>query len=479
MDDEDPIIAAYVALTSRSGTAPAWARNERVLGFGIGLRRFGDPRPDDPYSDSRCLKVFVDRKRPRHALSDPVPAFLTDRRSGATVSVDVQELGPFVPQGAATMTSPLGGDRNAIRADRPRAPWGSYGYLMRHRFDGRTYILGSGHVLAGGPDPQIGDRLVISDGTPGGRPAARLLAWTTPVPSDAGYPNMVDAALAEIDRPDAIARLTGSLPNGISGDIRCGMRLHLAGAVSGRQRTTVVCERATVAFHTEVPGLGRRRIGFRDQAFCRAVTEAGDSGASLVNDRGRAVGLHTWGSDGYADDGRGEISVFTPITTVLNAFARTRELDLITDTDVITMPLDRPPVDDLDDAIDLVARTLYGEARREPPETRFAIAEVVYNRAIKRSPRFGLSVEAVCRQPDQFSCWNPGDPHRGRTLSISLSDPEIADCVTIARDLVAGRVGGLTLGADHYHHRRVSPYYSREHAPCAQIGNYVFFNDIP
>ena len=142
------------------------------------------------------------------------------------------------------------------------------------------------------------------------------------------------------------------------------------------------------------------------------------------------------------------------------------------------MPLDRPPVDDLDDAIDLVARTLYGEARREPPETRLAIAEVVYNRALQRSPRFGMSVEAVCRQPEQFSCWNPGDPNRNRTLSISLRDPEIADCVTIARDLVSGRIGGLTLGADHYHHRRVSPHYAREHAPCAQIGNYLFFNDI-
>lgn len=474
MDDADPIAAVFDHLTAEGGTAAGWARGETILGFGIGLRQ-----ADGRHTGERCLKVFVSRKRPRRGLADPIPTSVIDSGSGRTVSVDVEEIRPPRPQNAAALTAPLGSDRNAIRADRPGAGWGSYGYLLRHRFDGRIYLLGSGHVLAGGPSPRIGDRVMIADGTPGGRPAARLVAWTTPVPSEAGFPNQVDAALAEIVRPETVARLSGSLPNGISGDIRSGMRLDLSGAVSGRQRTTVVCERATLCFETEIPGIGRRRVGFRDQAFCRAVTQPGDSGASLVNDRGRAVGLHSWGSDGRADDGRGELSVFTPITTVLDAFTRTRELDLVTDTDVIAMPLDRPPVDDLDDAIDLVARTLYGEARREPPETRVAIAEVVYNRAIQRSPRFGLSVEAVCRQPDQFSCWNPGDPNRGRTLSISLCDPEIADCVTIARDLVAGRVGGLTLGADHFHHRRVSPYYSRQHAPCAQIGNYVFFNDIP
>ena len=474
MDDADPIAAAFEHLTSGDGATVSWARDETVAGFGIGLRQ-----SDGRHIDERCLKVFVDGKRPRHRLADPVPAFILHRKSGTAVPIDVEEIAPLRSQGAAPADGTLGADRNAVRADRQRATWGSYGYLLRHRFDGRTYLLGAGHVLAGGPAPQVGDRVMLSDGTPHGQPAARLVAWTTPVPSEAGYPNRVDAAIAEIDRPETVARLSGTLPNGISGDIRSGMRLHLSGAVSGRQRATVVCERASLAFEAEIPGIGRRRVGFRDQVFCRAATQPGDSGASLVNDRGRAVGLHAWGGDGRADEGRGEISVFTPITTVLNAFTKTRELDLVTDTDVIAMPLDRPPVDDLDDAIALVAWTLYGEARREPPETRFAIAEVVYNRAIKRSPRFGMSVEAVCRQPDQFSCWNAGDPNRNRTLSISLADPEIADCVTIARDLIAGRVGGITLGADHYHHRRVSPYYSREHAPCAQIGNYVFFNDIP
>ncbi|MDF1791072.1 MAG: cell wall hydrolase [Thalassobaculaceae bacterium] len=474
MDHNDPITAAYLHLTGDCNARPAWARDRSIVGFGIGLRA-ADGHP----GGERCLKVFVDKKRAQRTLTDPAPGVFRSKECDHPVPIDVEALSPLLPQGSAATEAPVTEERNAVRVDRPGAPWGSYSYLLRNRFDGRTYLLSCGHILAAGAQPQVGDRLTIDDGTPGGMPAAHLTAWTTPVPSDAGYPNRVDAAIAEIDHPEAADRLGHMLPNGVSGDIRSGMSLYLTGAVGGRQRTTVVCERATLSFHAEVPGHGLRRVGFRDQAFCRAVTQPGDSGASLLNERGRAVGLHAWASDGRADDGRGEISVFTPIKAVLDAFTRDRALDLVTDTDPIAMPLERPPIDDLDDAIDLVARTLYGEARREPPETRSAIAEVVYNRAMKRSPKYGLSVEAVCRQPDQFSCWNPGDPHRSRTLSISLCDPEIADCVTIARDLIAGRVSGLTLGADHYHHRRVYPYYSRDRAPCAQIGNYVFFNDIP
>lgn len=138
-----------------------------------------------------------------------------------------------------------------------------------------------------------------------------------------------------------------------------------------------------------------------------------------------------------------------------------------------------PPVEVTETAIDVVARTLFGEGRSEPADMRLAVAEVIYNRAIRRVPRFGTTVEAVCRNPEQFACWNPGDPNRRHMLSLDLAAPELADCVAIARSLIAGQVGNLTRGADHYHHRRVFPFYSRDRLPCAQIGNYLFFNNIP
>ncbi|MEQ8587032.1 MAG: cell wall hydrolase [Thalassobaculaceae bacterium] len=162
-----------------------------------------------------------------------------------------------------------------------------------------------------------------------------------------------------------------------------------------------------------------------------------------------------------------------------NAASRSNETGP-SEPDLMIMPADRPPppVETTATAIDAVARTLFGEGRAEPPDMRIAVAEVIYNRAIKRLPRFGTTVEAVCRNPEQFTCWNPGNPNRRHLLSLPPTAPELAGCLAIAENLVAGAVGDLTRGADHYHHRRIFPFYSRGRIPCAQIGNYLFFNDI-
>lgn len=151
----------------------------------------------------------------------------------------------------------------------------------------------------------------------------------------------------------------------------------------------------------------------------------------------------------------------------------------LSEPDFVIMPTDRPPppIETTDTAIDAVARTLFGEGRSEPPDMRIAVAEVIYNRAIQRLPRFGTTVETVCRNPEQFTCWNPGDPNRRYILSLPLTAPEFVDCLAIARDLISGQVGDLTHGADHYHHRRIFPFYCRDRIPCARIGNYLFYNN--
>ena len=60
------------------------------------------------------------------------------------------------------------------------------------------------------------------------------------------------------------------------------------------------------------------------------------------------------------------------------------------------------------DASDLftLARTVYGEARGESDQGRAAVAHVVLNRFRSDKWFSAGTIEAVCRKPSQFSCWN-------------------------------------------------------------------------
>lgn len=65
---------------------------------------------------------------------------------------------------------------------------------------------------------------------------------------------------------------------------------------------------------------------------------------------------------------------------------------------------------------DILARTIYGEARGESISGQEAIASVILNRVAfaKRRGRYwwGNTIAGVCLAPWQFSCWNENDPNR-------------------------------------------------------------------
>ena len=107
--------------------------------------------------------------------------------------------------------------------------------------------------------------------------------------------------------------------------------------------------------------------------------------------------------------------------------------------------------------IDILARTLYGEARCEYTNSRgglaslIAVANVIMNRS-KKPERFGDSIEKVCLRPWQFSCWNAKDPMRKVIVSDSLlKDPVFKVCQEVARGVALENWPDLTHGSDHYH----------------------------
>lgn len=136
----------------------------------------------------------------------------------------------------------------------------------------------------------------------------------------------------------------------------------------------------------------------------------------------------------------------------------------------------------VDDAVDTLARTLWGEARGEPVRGIEAVAAVVVNR-VRLAERqgghwWGGNIVAVCRKPYQFSCWNPGDPNRAKLMAVTAADPVFATCLRVARRAVAGLLPDPTGGATHYHRVGLSPSWAVGHSPCAEIGRHLFYDSV-
>ncbi len=136
-----------------------------------------------------------------------------------------------------------------------------------------------------------------------------------------------------------------------------------------------------------------------------------------------------------------------------------------------------------EDAIDTLARTLYGEARGEKVRGLEAVASVIINqveKAIKVGGYWwGNDVEGVCLRPWQFSCWNANDPNREKILTIDKSNKVFGTCLRIARRAVFGGLKDPTDGATHYHVVGLLPAWARSQIPCAEIGHHVFYKGIP
>lgn len=135
-----------------------------------------------------------------------------------------------------------------------------------------------------------------------------------------------------------------------------------------------------------------------------------------------------------------------------------------------------------EDAVDVLARTLWGEARGEGMAGMEAVAAVIMNRVAQARRRgrmwWGNSVAEVCRKPWQFSCWNVGDPNRAKLLAVDSTDPVFALALRIARRAAAGGLPDPTAGATHYHARGVRPEWAAGRQPMAEIGRHLFYADV-
>lgn len=126
--------------------------------------------------------------------------------------------------------------------------------------------------------------------------------------------------------------------------------------------------------------------------------------------------------------------------------------------------------------VEVVAKTLYGEARGEGLNGMLAVACVIRNRVNAKS-WYGEDWRGVCLKPWQFSCWNPGDPNRKVLEALSYTDPKLAVAASAADAVINRGFQDITNGANHYCTKAVASRtsWARGETPVATIGNHVFY----
>lgn len=123
--------------------------------------------------------------------------------------------------------------------------------------------------------------------------------------------------------------------------------------------------------------------------------------------------------------------------------------------------------------VDVLARTLWGEARSEGVIGMRAVAAVIMNRAA--DSRWPDALADVALQAWQFSAWNANDPNRDRMLRVTEADPQFRLALDIAREAVEGRLVDPTGGANHYFADYIArPSWARTMTETTRIGRHIF-----
>lgn len=123
---------------------------------------------------------------------------------------------------------------------------------------------------------------------------------------------------------------------------------------------------------------------------------------------------------------------------------------------------------------EVLARTLYGEARGERREGIEAVAAVMMNRL--KAGRWGKRAASVCLARKQFSCWDDGN--RERMAAVDSTDAAFVVCQEVALLALTGQLVDPTQGSLHYHVASLTPYWAHGKTPVCIVGAHAFYNNV-
>lgn len=133
----------------------------------------------------------------------------------------------------------------------------------------------------------------------------------------------------------------------------------------------------------------------------------------------------------------------------------------------------------------LLALTLYGEARGESRDGQIAVGSVILERVDHRGWD-GDTIKEVCLMPWQFSCFLPSDPNSGDLAIIALNfdarfscSYALRACWVVATGLIDGTIERTPEIAAHhvcqYCTTAVNPDWKTKMTRVATVGHHEFY----
>jgi len=141
-----------------------------------------------------------------------------------------------------------------------------------------------------------------------------------------------------------------------------------------------------------------------------------------------------------------------------------------------TLPVTRTEYKEWSD-LELLAGTIYGEARGETTRGKQAVGLTIKTRATHPS-WWGSGWRGVMLQKAQFTCWND---HNAAAIVAGKEANNHAwqDCYRVAQQIYSGQVVdvGLSLSPTHYCAKSIRPYWVKSLQFIETIGGHNFYHD--
>ena len=123
--------------------------------------------------------------------------------------------------------------------------------------------------------------------------------------------------------------------------------------------------------------------------------------------------------------------------------------------------------------LECLAVAIFFEARDQPIEGQYAVAEVVMNRV--EDPRWPNTICGVVFQRKQFSFTHDGKSDRMEkyTKNDAIEWRAMLQARTIAKQIFDE--GYTEMTSTHYHALSVSPSWAKEYLKDGRIGDHIFY----